>query len=198
MPRKNYKRKSESLENNSGIYAIINKVNDKKYYGSSKNIYERKMDHFRKLRANIHSNQHLQRAFNFYREENIDFVTIEVLPPIKSLLLETEQKYIDNNIGGYNKSPYAHCPGSRWSEEAKKQQSFKSKELWANPEYREKTTKRIKETRTLEVKAKISLSNSKRIYSEETKKKISESLKLYFLKNPEARKAISDRRKSNF
>lgn len=47
-----------------GIYQISNKINNKKYIGSSKSIEERWSLHKRKLNNNTHFNSHLQRSYN--------------------------------------------------------------------------------------------------------------------------------------
>ena len=54
----------------TGIYMIKNTINNKKYIGSSVNIAHRKCTHFRELCSGIHSNEHLQSAFNKYGKEN--------------------------------------------------------------------------------------------------------------------------------
>ena len=51
---------------------IYNKQNDKKYIGSSINLYERLHKHFSLLRNNKHENQYLQNAFNKSGVENFD------------------------------------------------------------------------------------------------------------------------------
>ena len=90
----------------SGIYKIINIVNNKIYVGSSVNIKERKKRHFIKLKSNKHENRYLQNAFNKYGEENFIFEIIEYVEN-KNMLLEREQYWIDElsvcdrNIG-YN------------------------------------------------------------------------------------------------
>ena len=43
----------------TGIYSIINIVNNKRYIGQSINIEERVKRHFRELRKGIHHNHHL-------------------------------------------------------------------------------------------------------------------------------------------
>ncbi len=80
----------------SGIYKIINKINQKYYVGSSANmigINGRKSEHFSALKHNRHCNQHLQNAFNKYGKENFEFITVEEVSPDK--LLMVEQKYLD-------------------------------------------------------------------------------------------------------
>lgn len=57
----------------SGIYIIINKINNKVYIGQSKNLEKRKQQHFKKLKQNKHHNDHLQKAYNKYGENNFLF-----------------------------------------------------------------------------------------------------------------------------
>lgn len=53
----------------SGIYQILNTVNNKRYIGSSKKLYYRLKQHLSKLRKNKHHSQHLQNAWNQYGEQ---------------------------------------------------------------------------------------------------------------------------------
>ena len=76
-----------------GIYRIVNKVNDKCYYGSSKNIEKRWLRHRRELKNNIHINCLLQRAWNKYGENNFLFEIVEEC--VIDTILEVEQKYLD-------------------------------------------------------------------------------------------------------
>lgn len=56
-----------------GIYIIKNIINDKVYIGQSVDIYHRWMQHKADLRNGHHHNEHLQRAWNKYGEENFEF-----------------------------------------------------------------------------------------------------------------------------
>lgn len=78
-----------------GIYRIKNKLNEKCYYGSSKNIEKRWRRHKNELRKNKHINTYLQNAWNKYGEENFVFEIIEECD--ESLLKEIEQKYLNTN-----------------------------------------------------------------------------------------------------
>lgn len=62
----------------SGIYCIINIVNNKVYIGATKNLADRKSQHFSELRNNKHPNEYLQNSWNKYGEENFAFVPIEL------------------------------------------------------------------------------------------------------------------------
>lgn len=76
-----------------GIYRIKNLVNNKCYYGSSKQIEKRLTRHKRELKNNIHINCILQRAWDKYGEDNFLFEVVEECHI--NVLLETEQKYLD-------------------------------------------------------------------------------------------------------
>jgi len=99
----------------SGIYKIINKVNNKFYVGSSRNLRRRKRDHFSELKKNIHFNKHLQGAWNKYGGENFEFKIIENVlledkdskKIISAKLQSREQIYI-NNVLSENKSTINH------------------------------------------------------------------------------------------
>lgn len=89
-----------NFKNKSGIYCICNIKNNKRYIGSSKNIWQRLQCHRSYLRKNTHFNDHLQKAWNKHKE--ISFVSI-VLEYCEIFDLEKrEQFYIDNLTPEYN------------------------------------------------------------------------------------------------
>ena len=49
---------------NCGIYCIKNLINNKVYIGKTNDLQSRWKNHLFVLRANTHSNKHLQTAFN--------------------------------------------------------------------------------------------------------------------------------------
>lgn len=75
----------------SGIYYIINKVNKKKYIGSSKNIEKRFKRHKMELRNSKHHNIFLQRSYNKHGLENFEFSIVEETDQ----LFEREQFHIN-------------------------------------------------------------------------------------------------------
>ena len=91
------------LKFNCGIYRIRNLINNKCLYGSSKDIQKRWVRHKRNLNNNTHENILLQRSWNKHGEENFVFELIQKCNI--DLLLIIEQKFIDNNINGYNLAP---------------------------------------------------------------------------------------------
>ena len=84
---------NSQLKMKSGIYFIINTINNKKYVGSSCNIIKRFQHHKYYLTNNSHNNPILQRAWNKYGADNFVFLIIEKCDI--SVLLIREQFYID-------------------------------------------------------------------------------------------------------
>lgn len=85
----------------SGIYKISNKVNNACYIGSAVNIQRRFYEHKTNLRTGKHKNQILQRVYDKYGEQNLNFSVIEYVGD-KENLIKIEQKYIDNLKPKYN------------------------------------------------------------------------------------------------
>jgi len=90
-----------------GIYAIVNKINNKKYIGSTGDTEKRFDDHFRDLEKGIHKNIHLQAAYNKYGMEAF-YLKILILVA-QDKLLKAEQHFLDaadwDNL--YNIAPLA-------------------------------------------------------------------------------------------
>lgn len=80
-------------ENKSGIYKIINKINNKYYIGSAFNLDKRFKRHIRNLRSNKHTNPHLQSAWNKYGESNFKFIIVKYTDINK--LISEEQIALD-------------------------------------------------------------------------------------------------------
>lgn len=71
-------QRSDKIYNRIGIYGIQNKINGKIYIGKTgMNFGDRWDSHKSLLRSGKHFNQHLQRAWNKYGEENFEFIVIE-------------------------------------------------------------------------------------------------------------------------
>ena len=62
---------------NSGIYKIVNKVDNKVYIGQSIDLKKRQKSHFNNLIKGTHQNIYLQNAFNKYGIDNFYFEIIE-------------------------------------------------------------------------------------------------------------------------
>lgn len=92
----------------SGIYAITNTVNGKKYIGSSIQLSKRLKAHWYLLSNGKHANAHLLSAWNTYKPEAFTFQILLVCE--KSDLLFYEQRFIDyfdTFNSGYNLRPVA-------------------------------------------------------------------------------------------
>lgn len=105
----------------AGVYQIYNRETNKRYIGSSIDIERRLKEHKRNLKANRHSNQHLQNAWNKYQEYLI-FEALEYCEPDQCLKLE--QQYVNyydsaNREFGYNIDSQAASAGKHLSEETK-------------------------------------------------------------------------------
>jgi group I intron endonuclease len=191
----------------SGIYAIQNVVDKKIYIGSSKNIRQRKNNHFNRLRKNKHENAYLQNAFNKYGEDN--FVFSILLECSIEYIGEEEKKFIAlynsaNREWGYNICPDIH--NKTVSDETRKKLSVLARNRTAehrknlsighmgwNPS--EETRKRMSLSHIgyimpEEQRKNIGKALAGRKKSEETRKKMSERLRGKVL-SEETRKKIS-------
>ena len=93
-------RVTKELWKKSGIYCIVNTDNQKKYVGSSKNIYQRMQKHRACLRKNVHENKKLQNSWNKHGENSFQYFILEFCS--EELLIEREQFYIDTLKPWYN------------------------------------------------------------------------------------------------
>jgi len=84
----------------SGIYKIINLINDKIYIGSAVDLNKRCYQHFYNLKNNTHHSNYLQNSYNKYGIENFKFEIILRCP--KEDLLSIEQYLIDYYKPQYN------------------------------------------------------------------------------------------------
>ena len=105
----------------SAIYRIINIENGKMYIGSTKDVVDRKINHFSQLRNNVHHSIILQRAYNKLIDKNS--MKFEILEKCEiNDLMERENFYLNlycksndyiNNINkefkklSYNVLPFA-------------------------------------------------------------------------------------------
>lgn len=131
---------------NSGIYQIENRVNNRIYIGSSIDLNKRRKEHLYRLKNNRHTNNHLQNSFNKYGEKNFVF-TILVYYESQELIFQ-EQKFLD-----YYKT-YERGKGFNVRIKANSQLGLKMSE---------------------ETKEKISIANTGRECSLETRRKLSEA-----------------------
>jgi len=89
----------------SGIYTIENLITKKLYVGYTENFKERFCNHINTLNREVHGNEHLQKAWNKYGQENFSF---EILVTCSLEFLESEEHYwctilnVHNPKYGYN------------------------------------------------------------------------------------------------
>jgi len=78
--------------NKSGVYIIVNKITNKKYIGSSKNIRERIKRHKSLLKHNNHHNKYLQKSWNTFDPDDFEFGILEYCD--SDLRFDRERYYI--------------------------------------------------------------------------------------------------------
>jgi GIY-YIG catalytic domain/NUMOD3 motif len=187
----------------TGIYTIENLINGKIYIGYATDIVDRWSDHRLKLRKNVHGNPHLQSAWNKHTESNFKF---EILEECEEQFLYSQEHYwattlnTHNRLCGYNERPTHPYGKVRMSEESKKRVSI-SQMGRISPrkgvKLTQKTIDKRSATRLLndpegkgyqggkknkgrsvidEFREKMRQLSTGRIYSEESKKKISDAL----------------------
>ena len=96
---------------NSGIYKIINVINNRFYVGSAVDFRRRKRIHWWRLRRGDHANKHLQAAWNKYGEAAFVFVVVEEVP--EELVLKAENVWLKEHVGKdwcYNLATDATAP----------------------------------------------------------------------------------------
>lgn len=83
---------------NSGIYKLLNSVNDNFYIGSAVDLKRRKARHFSELRHGKHNNKHLQAAWDRYGEAAFSFIVLEHVSPGPELYA-AEDKWMADHVG---------------------------------------------------------------------------------------------------
>jgi len=107
---------------NSGVYGIFSKIDDRVYIGSTINFNRREVDHFNKLKLNIHGNKFLQNFVNKYGIENVEFVVLAKCP--SEYCIKLEQFFLDNFDNKFNIRLIAESNfGLRASNETKQKMS---------------------------------------------------------------------------
>jgi len=163
----------------SGIYRIINTINNCIYVGSAINLTARKNKHFTQLFKNSHYNKYLQNAFNLYKREAFIFDVLEYCK--KEELIKREQFWIDaykmQGVILYNICSVAGNTYGRFhSEETRKKMAVAQRGKVVTEEARRKSSETqkgrlIKE----EVRRKMSEAHKGKHHTEETKQKIADA-----------------------
>lgn len=164
----------------SGIYKITCTVNGKIYIGSSVNIYRRWRDHKNELRRGVHSNSHLQRAWNKYEESTFIFEVLEVCNP--KTLIAREQLYLQElnpyDDRGFNIAFDAKAPmrGRKQTPEHIAKVAAANRGRKHSPEFCEMSSMANKgKPKSLEHRAKIAEANKRRKITPETRLKLSKA-----------------------
>lgn len=176
------------------IYKIRNVVNGKFYVGSAKDTRVRFRQHRKLLRKGTHHCKHLQAAWNKYGEDVFKFEVVERLSSWEELepaedrwLLEHVGQPYCYNIGRSARAPWRGVFGSDHpnygkvtSESVKQLLSEATKEQWrtADPRTGKRHSEGVKKKMAAKVQQAVAEGRAgKFIPSEETRRKMSESLK---------------------
>ena len=125
------------IKNESGIYEIRNKINNKRYIGQSLHVKTRISKHISLLKKGEHQNKHLQNSWNKYGKENFHFSVLEYCSV--DMLDEKEDYYIaqyqsNNDQYGFNyRIDNKTNRGLKWSEEQREKMTLA---IEINPWYR--------------------------------------------------------------
>lgn len=150
----------------SGIYKIINTLNQRIYIGKAKVFRQRFYEHRRKLMATKHTNLFLQHDFSKCGESVFEFHIIEVVEDSSQLSVREDywlKQYHDGQKNCYNfmktSSASDRTCFSKTPEETIKLISENSKAMWSDEEWKKK---RVDACRTEEFRKKQS-ENQKRV-----------------------------------
>lgn len=193
----------------TGVYLILNLLNDKVYVGSTGESLSRRIrDHAKSLREGTHGNRHLQRAWTKYGPSAFRFRIVQRCPPSECLIYEQEWmdrlKAADHRYG-YNICPRAgsvrgivHSAESRVrhskraklqfsTEEGRAKASAAANKRWEDPAEREKMAAKIRGYKhSPETCLKNSRTSKKRFEDPAERLKVAERMKRLWA-NPEFR-----------
>lgn len=170
-----------------GVYRIINKLNNRAYYGSSKSFKGRWYGHLHALLTGKHHNRFLQADFNKCGAAAFIFEVVEIVEGDKLCRTTVEQKYLNEYFDSgklcYNLVKETICPQgpmSACSEETKRKIGAANKGRVISEEARAKMSEAH---RNLSPEARERIQEGHRNMSPETRQKLVELGKIMFLKN---------------
>lgn len=163
----------------SGIYQIVNSLNEKRYIGSAKCFRVRWNQHRMRLRRGNHHARHLQYAWNKYGEDAFQFRIMEFCD-VAQLLIK-EQSALDALMPEYNTCRTAgNSTGVVMSDETKgkiRQRAIGRKMPERSAEYREKLSKiSLGKPKPPHVLAALQAGRARQVFTEDRRKKVSEAL----------------------
>ena len=184
------------MNHNIGIYGFF--VGDTPYYvGQSRNMPQRKNNHFHNLRAGKHSNDRLQKSYNKYKEDMVFKVIEEVstpqeltarekywikilspkcnfmLPSVENWTLDAEaRKKISRKVSGSLNGSYGK---KAWNRGLTKENCPKIAEMAKNLSEKKKGVqpKHLQGIMDEEIRKKISIAHQGMKVSEEARRKMS-------------------------
>lgn len=147
--------KIEHLPKQSGIYQIVNTINQKRYIGKSINVRRRANEHSSELQNQKHPNEYLQKAWNKHGRNAFKIEILQLCHTDKLFYYEdywAKVLKVHNKEYGYNIDP---------------------------------TDPDNKVIIAEETRVKLSLANKGKVRSDKTKRKLSEIAKERYRNNPE-------------
>ena len=136
------------MQSKSGVYQIINTVNNKRYIGSAVDLRKRENEHFAHLRRGAHHSSYLQRAYNKHGRDAFHFEVLMYTPRDHCIIVE--QAVLDAVKPEYNLSKRADSRlGAPQPKSMAKAQSKRMKERWANMSVEERAEMSSKTSREI-------------------------------------------------
>lgn len=155
----------------SGVYKIVNKVNDKYYIGSTVNIRLRWNGHKSQLNRGVHHSIKLQRAWGKYGESSFEFIVVSFCGVEE--MFDIEQSYLDIGFKKEKKKLIYNIADSAYF-------TAGDRHFMYGKTHSEKSKKLIREARSRQIIK----------HSEETKNKIGEAHKGRIQNRTSVEKAI--------
>jgi len=165
------------MNNEPGIYRIVNTVTNRTYIGSSSNIRKRLNTHKCKLMSGVHTNQHLQQSWRKYGSTAFTFEPM--LDCVREAMVVKEQQfidaYLDHDLPLYNQKPSAKSrTGFSLTKEIRDKISAGNKGKTRTAETRQRMSIAVR-NRLPEITKKLMQANIGRIFSSEARDKIRKS-----------------------